>query len=255
MVFHYRASCGSVIGCGCSNNEDNFYFDNKHLAIPNQGMKYPMKSEGTTDTIAVMAVFDGMSGESGGEEAACIAGEVFSGEYKKLQDLACSGKSFLLGACDAANQRINDARIERQASRMGSTVAALHISYDEVVACNVGDSKVFRLRDRQLLQISQDHTDAHILSAMGVDKKPVLLQYLGVSETDMAIEPYITRGELLCGDVYMICSDGVTNAVSGDTLFELLSTYDPYEATRRILEQVQEENAFDSATVIVVAIH
>ena len=254
MIFHFRASCGSVVGSGCSNNEDNFYFDGRHLAIPNQGMKYPMKQEGTTDIPVVLAVFDGMGGESGGDEAACIVSEVFSNEYKKMEEIARSGKAFMLDACDAANRAVDQARVSRQVSRMGATVAALHLSYDEIVACNVGDSKIFRLRDKQLLQISQDHTDAHILSAMGVEKKPVLLQYLGMPETEMTIDPYVSRGELMPGDTYMLCSDGVTDAVAADVLFDLLSGYDPYEASRRILELVREKNAFDSATIIVVTI-
>lgn len=252
MVFTFDAACGAFIGTGRSNNEDNFYFHKKHLPVPNQGLKNPLKYKGTTGEPVVFAVFDGMGGECNGEEAACLSGEVFGEEYKKLEELALSGKEFLYEACVKANAAVNMLRRNKQLTSTGSTVAAVYFSQDEVVACNVGDSRIFRIRDRKMLQISEDHTDEKIMSAMGIKKKPVLLQYLGVPDTEMSIEPYISKGDLRSEDVYVICSDGVTDVLDANEMYEIICSNSADEAVRQILAEVHKRDGADNATVIVV---
>lgn len=254
MAFTVNAACGSFVGTGRSNNEDNFYFNKKHLPIPNKGMKNPLKYKGTTEDPIVFAVFDGMGGECKGEEAARLSSEVFSTEYKKLEELAVSGKEFMYTCCEKANTAVNQFRSDMQLSASGSTVAAIYFSQDEVVACNMGDSKIFRIRDKKMLQISEDHTDEKIMSAMGIKKKPVLLQYIGIPDTEMAIEPYISKGELESEDVYVLCSDGVTDAVAASDMYEIICNFSADVAVRQILEEVNRRNGSDNATVIVIKI-
>lgn len=254
MAFTLNAACGSFIGMGRSNNEDNFYFNKKHLPIPNKGMKNPLKYRGNTDDPVAFAVFDGMGGECRGEDAARICSETFSTEYKKLEELAVSGKEFMYDYCEKANTAVNQFRHDMQLSATGSTVAAIYFSQDEVVACNMGDSKIFRIRDKKMLQISEDHTDEKILSAMGIKKKPVLLQYIGIPDTEMAIEPYISKGELESEDVYVLCSDGVTDAVDVSVMYEIICNSGADEAVKQILSEVNRRNGTDNATIIVIKI-
>ena len=254
MVFTVNAACGSFVGTGRGNNEDNFYFNKKHLPVPNKGMKNPIKYSGDTDEPVVFAVFDGMGGECQGEEAARLSSEVFSSEYKKLEELAVSGKEFMYNCCEKANAAVNQFRRDMQLSASGATVAAIHFYQEEVVACNVGDSKIFRIRDKKMLQISEDHTDEKIMSAMGIKKKPVLLQYIGIPETEMAIEPYISKGELEAEDVYVLCSDGVTDVVDAADMYEIICNFGADEAVKQILAEVNRRNGADNATVIIIKI-
>ena len=252
MALILKASCGSFIGNGRSNNEDNFYFNKKHLPISNKGLKNPIKCEGTTDEPVVFAVFDGMGGECNGEEAAGLAVKVFSQEFKKLDELALSGKEFMYTACDKANEAVNEMRMRKQVSSTGTTVAALYFSQDEVVACNVGDSKIYRIRDQKMMQISEDHTDVKIMSAVGIQKKPVLLQYLGIPNTEMAIEPYVAKGDLQSGDVYVLCSDGVSDVVATDEMYTVVCSNSADESVRQILAEVNKKGGADNATIIVI---
>ena len=254
MALMVNAACGCFIGTGRSNNEDNFFFDKKHLPVPNKGMKNPLKYSGTTDEPIVFAIFDGMGGECKGAEAACLSGEIFSSEYKKLKELAISGKEFMYNCCEKANAAVNQYRRDMQLSASGSTAAAIYFCQDEVVACNVGDSKIFRIRDQKMLQISQDHTDEKIMAAMGIRKKPVLLQYLGVPDTEMAIEPYISKGALESEDVYVLCSDGVTDVMDVADMYEIICKFGADESVRQILAEVNRRNGADNATVIVIKI-
>ncbi len=251
MVYTYNASCGSFSGNARSNNEDNFYFNKKHLPVSNKGLKNPIKCRGTTDEPFVFAVFDGMGGEARGEEASCLASEMFAKEAKTLEEIAISGKEFMIQACEIANDAINKRTKERQLGTMGTTVAALYFSQDEVVACNVGDSKIFRIRNRKMIQISEDHTDEKIMSAIGVRKKPVLLQYIGMPDDEMSIEPYISKGDIQSEDVYVICSDGVTDVVDINLMYEIINDNSADDAVRKILAEVNRQNGSDNATVII----
>jgi protein phosphatase len=255
MIMTVNAACGCFLGNGREENEDNFYFNKKRLQVPNLGLKYPLKFCGNTDEPLLFAVFDGMGGASMGEKAAEIASQCFSEEYKKLEELAISGKDFLHQCCQRAGLVINQYRIAEQLGTMGTTVAAVYCNDGEVVACNVGDSKIFRIRDKTMLQISTDHTDEKIMKAIGINKKPVLLQYLGHDDHQMLLDPYISKGELCTSDVYVLCSDGVTDVLSTEELYELSCIQEASEAVERILARVEESNGADNATVIVIKIN
>lgn len=254
-MFDIEAACGCFIGNNRENNEDNFYFNKKHLPEMNKGLKNPLKCTLNTNEPVFFAVFDGMGGEAYGEKASFIASEVFSDEFKKNEELAISGKEFISVACQEANKKINCILKEEYVSTMGTTAAVLYFSQNEVVAGNVGDSKIFRIRDNKMLQISEDHTDEKILKSMGIEKKPVLLQYIGIPDTEMAIEPYISKGDLLSGDIYISCSDGVTDVLDVDKIFEISGTFDSADdVVRKILAQVDLADGADNATVIVAKI-
>lgn len=254
MVFTLNASCGSLVGNGRDHNEDNFYFNKKRLPIPNVGLKDFLTYRGATDEPAVFALFDGMGGECGGEEASSCASEVFSEEIKKLDELALSGKEFMYEACEKANTAVNELRLRKQLSSMGTTVAALHFLQGIVVACNMGDSKIFRIRDKKMIQISEDHTDEKIMASMGIKKKPVLLQYIGVPNTEMAIEPYIAKGNIQSEDVYVLCSDGVSDVLDINEMYEICCNNSAEEAVRQLLAKTSDNNGTDDSTVIVIKV-
>lgn len=251
MVFKVDAACGSFIGNGRNNNEDNFFFDRKHLPEKNKGLKNPIKYSGSTSEIVMFAVFDGMGGGANGEEASCKASEVFAEEYKKLDEIVLSGKEFMVTACQKANDIINELVAQRQVGTMGTTVAALYLSQDEAVACNMGDSKVFRIRSNQMMQISEDHTDEKIMLSIGIKKKPILLQYLGVPDTEMAIEPFVAKGDIQDEDVFVLCSDGVTDVIRPDEIYSLIKEKKVDEAVKAILAEVNKRDGADNATIVV----
>ena len=253
MINKIYASCGCFIGNGRGNNEDNFYFDSKHLPLKNAGLKEPIVFEGDTSTDVLFSVFDGMGGESAGEEASLLAAKAFGSEFAETRELALSGRELLLRACERAHTDVRGLALSRQMST-GTTVAALYISRDTAVACNVGDSKVFRIRGGQMLMISEDHTDERIIRAMGLNKKPVLLQYIGMKNNEITLDPYFTKGEIQGGDIYLLCSDGVSDVVDAEELFSIATSFEPKLAASRILARVNELNGADNATVIIIRI-
>ncbi len=254
MIFNIEAACASFIGNDNNKNEDNFFFNKRRLPINNQGVKTPLFWSGNTLQPPLFAVFDGMGGETNGGIASNKASEMFSEEFKKLDEIAMSGKEYMILACERANVEISNFSEAAQIGTMGTTVAAVYFAQDEVVSCNVGDSKIFRIRNNQMLQISEDHTDEKIMTAMGVKKKPVLLQYLGVPDTEMEIQPFITKGEACSGDVFVLCSDGVTDIITVESMYEIIIRNNSYDAVSKILAEVSRNDGADNATVIVIRI-
>lgn len=152
----------------------------------------------------------------GGEEC----GEIVSYIASKTVSTLEIGKEATVGLsqfCHKANANICDYATLHEVSAMGTTAAMLVFAEKEVVLCNVGDSKIFRLCDGTLEQISKDYV---AVSAFGV--KPPLSQNLGIPPNELVIDPYIARGAYKDGDVYLICSDGLTDMVSVAKIAEVL---------------------------------
>ena len=70
----------------------------------------------------------------------------------------------------------------------------------------------------------------------------------------MKIEPYISKGELKSEDVYVLCSDGVTDVMDLSDIYEILCNFDAEQAVSHILSEVKQRNGTDNATVIVIKI-
>ena len=255
MIYDIKASCGCFVGTARDNNEDNFLFSGKHLDKENMGIKTPIEYEGKSDENIIFSVFDGLGGHACGEEASLCAAKTFLREEEQLRTVVMSGKEFYAKAVYSANEEICLSSRKNGMKGMGSTVASVKFFQDEVYACNVGDSKIFRMRDFQMVQISEDHTDEKILRSIGSTKKPSLMQYLGIPAEEMTIEPFVTKGELRKGDIYIVCSDGVTGVLASEEIYEFAKSSESLsEAVKNILNEIKIRNGEDNATVIIAKV-
>lgn len=255
MSFKIEASCGCFIGTERDNNEDNFFFNQKHLSKINRGLNEPVYYNCSSENAQVFAVFDGIGGEAAGETAAYIASEVFADEAHKLDSLLITGKEFFTNVCFKINSAICDYSSRHQCIKTGSTIAAFFVFQNEIFSCNIGDSKIFRIRCDKLMQISKDHTDEQILKDMCISKKPSLLQYLGISENEMQIEPFITRGEMQSGDIYIACSDGITDSINVQELYDICSKENSsFNITDKIIDCAKRAGACDNSTLVTLKI-
>ncbi len=251
MSIFFSSACACFIGCGRENNEDNFYFNKKCLPVINSGTDSELTFSGNTDGYCLFAVFDGLGGEKAGEKAAYRASEAFSQEYDLIDRDIVKGKEFFLRACEKAHKGVKEISREEKGT-VGSTVASLLFFGDSVVSCNVGDSRIYRIRDRKMMMISEDHTDAGIISALGINKRPELLQFLGADEKEIQLDPFITKGNILSGDTYILCSDGVSDVLSHDGLYNAVKDKDALLAVKSVINEVQKKNGGDNATVVVI---
>lgn len=194
-----------------------------------------------SSTAPVFAVFDGMGGEERGEMAAYIATKELCG-FRFGKNI----KSDLICFCKQVNRRICQYADENELSSMGTTAALLKFAKDRIYLCNIGDSKIFRFSKGNLQQLSFDH-----VCSSASPEKPPLSQNLGIPESEMIISPYITTIDYHVGDLYLICSDGLTDML---TVFEIenLLLSEKENATAPLLKLALENGGKDNITLILL---
>lgn len=255
MDYCVDAACGSSIGLVRANNEDNFYFNGVFLPQENTGQGTPLTFSGRRPGDECLAVFDGMGGGEHGEVASFVAAECLCGALAEGRGDE-EAELYLERMTERANRAVFDKRTALGASHMGTTQALLFFQDSRVYACNVGDSRIFGLRGDRLLQISRDHTDAEYMREKGITgRKPRLSQYLGMNPASIRLEPHITEGNLQSGDVYLICSDGLTDMVEPEQIRQILSEGgSARQCVARLIAAALEGGGRDNVTVIVIKI-
>lgn len=246
----YLAACGCNIGRIRKNNEDNFCFNSIVLQVENRGLRDILLTSGTLAGPFCVGVFDGMGGESFGEDASYIGAKVLK---EKCFGYAEDPQYALMDACMEANIQICALAHKRAAGVIGSTMTALWLEGNEAVLLNLGDSKAFLLRDGKLVQISVDHTDRERLETLGVTaRKPRLTQHLGISPSEMLLEPAIWQGQIESGDYFLLCSDGLTDMVPESEIADILQKQpDPADCVRLLINTALAKGGRDNITVVV----
>ena len=250
------AACGCNVGKVRANNEDNFYFDRRCLPLENRGLKRPVVMERKLDEVVCLGVFDGMGGQDHGEIAAFVAAETMKAEAGKLREYIIPEKRFLESACDAMNLAVFTEAQRLDTDRMGSTVVLALFNGREIYICNLGDSRAYRFRQGEFLQLSVDHTDREILKERGITKhRPRLTQNLGLDPQELRIEPYVAKGELRAGDWYLLCSDGLTDMLSNFEIADVMhNSLSAEMCADTLVRAALDKGGRDNVTVIVCRI-
>lgn len=240
MNYLIRYSYFTHIGKVRKTNQDNFLINGEILS-PDKPNEHSSSGVLDTEHWPLVGVFDGMGGEERGETASLIAAETAK-EFRIGDNAVVS----LLSLCQKANRKICAFAQENGIRAMGTTAAMLAFGAKSVTLCNIGDSKVFLFADGELEQISEDHYAIGIPGA-----KPPLSQNLGIPEKEMMIEPYEAVGEYHDTDLYLICSDGLTDMVKTERITEILK-HAPFEKiVDQLMEEAMKQGGEDNTTIIV----
>lgn len=215
MGFHIDAACVCNKGLIRSNNEDNFFFFGKILPYNNSGTNGIITLQEDIMPEMTACVFDGIGGGEYGEIASYTAAKSTQNylsnnpytDYESVWD-------YLEGYVNCLNVDVVSKAEQLTADTMGSTMVSLHFIENSAYICNLGDSKCFRFSDGNLIQLSDDHTDGEFLASNGiVNRKPSLIQYLGINPRELMIEPSIKKIPLNRKEQFLLCSDGLTDMV------------------------------------------
>ena len=202
----------------------------------------------------VYAVADGMGGAQAGEVAAGIAAEVFEEHFPDGVD----PERELTRIASEANRRIYElARKDSSRSGMGTTLTGAIVSDNEVSIVHVGDSRAYLLRDGELRQLTRDHSLVEELRRRGQltveeaeehPQRSIITRALG-PEAD--VEPDVHTHQARSGDVFLICSDGLTSMVREERLHEILTGSDSLEeAVDRLVEEANRAGGRDNITAV-----
>lgn len=215
--------------------------------------------QGNEDSLFVQSplfvVADGMGGAQAGEVASELAVEAFRDGLP-----AGSPEAGLVQTINVANVRINDAaRADRQRQGMGTTCTAAYVSPGEVVLAHVGDSRCYLLRDGELTRLTRDHSLVGELMDRGKlteeeaevhPQRSVITRALGI-EADLLVDTERIHGRT--GDVFLICSDGLTSMVREAKLVELLRRGEDGplpDLGRALIAAANEAGGRDNITVV-----
>ncbi|MDF5722821.1 MAG: Stp1/IreP family PP2C-type Ser/Thr phosphatase [Rhizonema sp. PD37] len=225
-----------------ANNQDNFYIDLKGRFF---------------------IVADGMGGHAGGEQASQIATQKIQEYLNTNWNSSTSPEILLEEALWEANKAILlDQANHPERSDMGTTVVVVVFGSGEPPWCaHVGDSRLYRLRESHLEQLTEDHTWVARAIKMG-DITPdearthpfrhVLSRCLGREDLQhIDVKPL----DIKLGDRLLLCSDGLTEELADKKIASYLQEYPPIDkAAISLIEAAKEEGGHDNITVVIIAL-
>ena len=207
-------------------------------------------------------VADGMGGHAGGDVASAIAVQhlyALDHPYDSVE----AAREELFRSILSAGEELTQAVVEHpELTGMGTTVSAMIRVKSSMVIGHIGDSRIYRLREGVLEQITADHTFVQRLVDSGRitaeeaavhPRRSVLMRVLGDVDADPDVDTHVIDTQP--GDKWLLCSDGLSGYVSERDIAEtLLTVDDPELACHKLITQSLSEGAPDNVTVVIVRI-
>ncbi len=227
-----------------SGNEDSLYAD----ATLNRGL---------------FIVADGMGGHAAGEVASAMAVQIIAQELTTLATADEPDATVRMAAALVSANHAIHARTERESDKqgMGTTASVLAVSDAGYLVGQVGDSRVYLLRDGTLRQLTRDHSyvqeqvDAGLLSPEQARYHPysnVITRCIGANGS---VDPDVFTGEVAPGDVFLIASDGLTGMIDDRRLQQLLSSRAaPARIVDALIAEANGRGGLDNITAIIVQV-
>jgi protein phosphatase len=246
-----RFAGDSNVGMKRAHNEDSFYLpESERLAI----------------------VADGMGGHASGEVASRLAVDTISGFFKATQEEQQLTWPFkmdkghrydvnrMITAIKLANLKIHEqAQKDPRCHGMGTTVVSALFLDDALVVGHVGDSRLYRRRENSFEQITEDHSllnDYIKMKHLSPDEiaafphKNVIVRALGMKDT-VQVDVHVDAPKL--GDVYIICSDGLSGMVKDEEISEIaMAEKDLDVVCERLITTANKNGGLDNVTVVAV---
>ena len=205
--------------------------------------------------IGIFAVADGMGGHEDGSLASAAVVEALAsiGAAVSAADLLARLEDRIL----RANAKLWSIGQARQGI-IGSTAAVLLLFERDYACVWSGDSRIYRIRGNAIEQLTRDHTEGRDLFERGLlsaeemstwPRRHVITKAVGVRECP---EMEFEQGAVVPGDVFVICSDGLTGHVADRDILLAASTSAPQWACEALLELTLERGASDNVTVVIV---
>jgi len=228
----------------------------RHGAATSVGRVRQVNEDSFFASPPLFVVADGMGGHGSGDVASGIA----IADMRACAELRPLFAEAVLTALEHANQHI----VERHdPNRMGTTVTGLAaleaiVGGDHLMVFNIGDSRVYRLADDRLEQLTVDHSEVQEMVLAGVitkeqarvhPRRNVVTKALG---SDAGLDPDCWLLPPISGDRYLVCSDGLFSELPDEVILALLSVGPPQQAAEALVAAANDAGGRDNVTAIVV---
>ena len=233
-------------------------------ALTDRGRKRPSNEDafGFSVEHGVYVVCDGMGGAAAGEIASSIAVDEILRHLTARRDAGSALPQLAETAVCAANEAIyTRAQRNQRLNGMGTTLVALVVEERRAWVFNVGDSRCYRLRQNRLEQVTLDHSLVEEQVRMGrmshsealrSPLRNVITRALG---TQNCVTPDCFEFQAEPGDLFMLCSDGLTRELADSTLETILSSNPPLQdRCARLIECAKKAGGHDNITCVLVQV-
>lgn len=208
----------------------------------------------------IFVVCDGMGGHKGGDVASRLAVETIQ------ENLIFSVAEEIIPALQSAAKMANRNIWEKGKSddalyEMGTTLTAAVIHDGSIVVAHVGDSSLYLYKEDQLIKVTRNHTLAEQMFNDGLLKKEdmrsnvynhVLTRAVGV---ESHVEVDIYQEEIQAGDWVLMCTDGLTDLIEDEKIYETLRGADePQEAAQELLNMALSKGGYDNITIVLLRV-
>jgi serine/threonine protein phosphatase PrpC len=226
----------------------------EHYAITDTGLQRRANEDSMLARSPLFVVADGMGGAQAGEVASRIAVETFGEDRQDFSD----PEQTLAAYAHAANARIHElSHSDAAHAGMGTTLSAIYVGEQDVTIAHVGDSRVYCLRERELLRLTDDHSLVDELIRQGrltpeeAEEHPqrsIITRALG---PEASVEVDTRSFKARAGDIYLLCSDGLTSMVGEPRMSQLMSQHDRLpEMGKALIAEANREGGRDNITVV-----
>lgn len=236
-------------------NEDNFFFDGRYMSRDHQSLDEIYTAEKVVSDGTIVALFDGMGGETAGELASYTAARNLA-DIEKQKEISDQPEELVR----MLNREVCAQGKVEKISQMGSTAIICRFGGEEKEKsswiANLGDSPAYVFSNGELTLLTHAHTNAEFLQKCGItNRKPGLTQFLGISEEEFQIEPYVRYFSPQNQEQYLMCSDGLTDMVAEDEIRKILSERIPVkEKVQNLLTLALDKGGRDNITMILCEI-
>ncbi len=217
---------------------------------------------GSANNPCVFIIADGMGGHNCGEIASRAAVE-----YIK-DAIACNNRSPLtLENCEAelrklvedTNTAVYRKSLERlEANGMGTTLTMAVVINTTMIVAHVGDSRLYLMRSGNIMQVTEDHSYIEELVRNGTltreeaenhPRKHVITRAIGCLP-ELEVDVFCLTIEI--NDIFILCTDGLTNKLNKDEIDEIVRSSDPEAACKQLIDAAKKQGGEDNITVIVI---
>src|SRR3954469_876685 len=194
----------------------------------------------------------------GGARAGEVASGIAVGTFDEEPQPDASPEERLAAVATAANERIYSlAQEDASHAGMGTTFTAVLVTGNEIAIGHVGDSRLYRYRDGELERLTDDHSLVEEFARQGKltpeeaevhPQRSIITRALG-PEPQVEVDTFTYPGK--AGDVYLICSDGLTGMISEDAIAEILRERESLEdAAKQLIDAANENGGRDNITAV-----
>lgn len=247
-MVEFEITSASRVGCVRRQNEDMILVDSHFVRDSDYATKASLKSQDRY----IIAIADGMGGHNRGDVA---SNDVLKNLQFYYHDLPMGlGASEYYEAVvewlDSINNYIaSKGRADEQYQGMGTTLVALSYYCGDFYTVNCGDSRLYRFRDGQLTQLTTDHS---LNQMLGEEKHTnIIVNCIGGGSTSSYADMVQITNDVKTDDLYMLCSDGLTDMVSDEKITELLA--DGADANA-LCEAAIDAGGFDNVSTCIVKV-